>query len=74
MVVPKPLRDAVYQIVAENRYRWFGTQALDKNFAKSLCPYFYFKQKQAERAGGVPVPTEGSSALQGGGVAGAKHE
>lgn len=22
--VPKPLRDAVYKVVAKNRYRWFG--------------------------------------------------
>ena len=26
MVVPRVLRDAVYRIVARNRYRWFGRQ------------------------------------------------
>lgn len=25
--VPRPLRDAVYRVVARNRYRWFGTAA-----------------------------------------------
>jgi predicted DCC family thiol-disulfide oxidoreductase YuxK len=26
-VVPRPLRDAVYRIVARNRYRWFGRRS-----------------------------------------------
>jgi predicted DCC family thiol-disulfide oxidoreductase YuxK len=26
MVVPKPIRDAVYDFIARNRYRWFGRQ------------------------------------------------
>ena len=26
VAVPKPLRDAVYNVVAANRYRWFGRQ------------------------------------------------
>lgn len=25
-VVPRPLRDAVYRLIARNRYRWFGKQ------------------------------------------------
>ena len=25
-VVPRPLRDAAYRIIARNRYRWFGRQ------------------------------------------------
>jgi len=24
MIVPKPIRDAVYSLIAKNRYRWFG--------------------------------------------------
>ncbi|KQT91213.1 hypothetical protein ASG60_21490 [Methylobacterium sp. Leaf469] len=24
-IVPKPIRDSVYDVVARNRYRWFGT-------------------------------------------------
>lgn len=24
-IVPKPLRDSLYDVVARNRYRWFGT-------------------------------------------------
>lgn len=24
-IIPRPLRDAVYRLVARNRYRWFGT-------------------------------------------------
>ena len=24
MIVPKPIRDAVYTVIAKNRYRWFG--------------------------------------------------
>jgi len=26
LVVPRPIRDAVYHFVARNRYRWFGKQ------------------------------------------------
>lgn len=26
MIVPRPLRDAVYNYIAKNRYRWFGKQ------------------------------------------------
>ena len=26
IVVPKPIRDFVYKIIAKNRYRWFGKQ------------------------------------------------
>ena len=25
-IVPRPLRDAVYDVIAKNRYRWFGKQ------------------------------------------------
>jgi predicted DCC family thiol-disulfide oxidoreductase YuxK len=25
-IVPRPLRDAVYRMIAKNRYRWFGKQ------------------------------------------------
>lgn len=24
MIIPKPIRDAVYQLIAKNRYKWFG--------------------------------------------------
>ncbi len=24
MVIPRPIRDAVYRLIANNRYRWFG--------------------------------------------------
>ncbi|PWU67697.1 MULTISPECIES: thiol-disulfide oxidoreductase DCC family protein [Gracilibacillus] len=24
LIIPKPIRDKIYQIVAKNRYRWFG--------------------------------------------------
>ena len=26
LIVPRPLRDAVYRLIARNRYRWFGKQ------------------------------------------------
>ena len=26
LVIPRPLRDFVYRVVAKNRYRWFGQQ------------------------------------------------
>ncbi len=26
MIIPKPLRDALYSFIARNRYRWFGRQ------------------------------------------------
>ncbi|GBG33885.1 DCC family protein At1g52590, chloroplastic [Hondaea fermentalgiana] len=44
LIVPWPIRDAAYLTVAKNRYRWFGTQPLDTNFAKYLCPYLYVKK------------------------------
>ena len=40
---PPALRDAIYRVVATNRYDVFGTQPLEKNFAKSLCPYLFVK-------------------------------
>jgi predicted DCC family thiol-disulfide oxidoreductase YuxK len=33
--VPRPMRDSVYQIVAKNRYAWFGQCPLDKRFPGS---------------------------------------
>jgi predicted DCC family thiol-disulfide oxidoreductase YuxK len=27
LVVPAPLRDAVYRLIAQNRYRWFGKRS-----------------------------------------------
>jgi len=39
LLMPKPMRDVCYYIVSANRYDWFGTQPLENNFAKSLCPY-----------------------------------
>ena len=27
IVVPKPVRDAIYRIIAQNRYKWFGQRA-----------------------------------------------
>lgn len=44
LFVPHAIRDAAYMTVATNRYRVFGTQPLDKNFAKYLCPYIYVKK------------------------------
>jgi len=43
IIVPWAVRDAAYLTVAQNRYRWFGTQPLEQNFAKYLCPYLYVK-------------------------------
>ena len=60
-VVPAALRDTLYLTVASNRYAYFGTQALDKNFAKKLCPYYWFK--------GVP---RGAKKAAAGGAGGAK--
>ncbi len=28
MVVPKPIRNGVYDMIAKNRYRWFGKEAV----------------------------------------------
>jgi predicted DCC family thiol-disulfide oxidoreductase YuxK len=61
-LVPRPIRDVLYQIVADNRYRWFGTQALDKNFARQLCPYYYFKGKKGD--GEEKTPDKGKSTGQ----------
>ncbi len=65
-LVPRPMRDVLYQMVADNRYRWFGTQALDKNFARQLCPYYYFKGKKdgpAHAAGASPTAMESSTSV-----------
>lgn len=38
-IIPKPLRDAVYDVIARNRYRWFGqkdTCTLDPNFQNKI--------------------------------------
>jgi len=43
-IIPRPLRDVVYNIVSKNRYDWFGTQPLEQNFSKSLCPYLQVKK------------------------------
>jgi len=55
LLVPYPMRDALYRTVAAERYKWFGTQPLDQNFAKYLCPYYYmnkkaFDEKEKKRA------------------------
>ncbi|MCR8847203.1 thiol-disulfide oxidoreductase DCC family protein [Rossellomorea sp. SC111] len=26
LVIPKPLRDSIYRVIARNRYKWFGKQ------------------------------------------------
>jgi len=52
-VVPAALRDTLYLTVASNRYAYFGTQALDKNFAKKLCPYYWFKGVPKKAAAGA---------------------
>mmetsp|Transcript_5903 Transcript_5903/g.6787 ORF Transcript_5903/g.6787 Transcript_5903/m.6787 type:complete len:238 (+) Transcript_5903:198-911(+) len=49
LLVPHPIRDACYLTVAKNRYRWFGTQPLEKNFAKYLCPYIFVKDKVTKK-------------------------
>lgn len=43
--VPRLLRDGAYLCIATRRYRWFGQQPLDTNFAKRLCPYYYFRKE-----------------------------
>lgn len=43
-VIPRPLRDVIYMTVSSNRYDWFGTQPLDRNFSKSLCPYLQVRK------------------------------
>jgi len=35
--------------VANERYKWFGTQPLEKNFAKYLCPYYYINKKAFDK-------------------------
>lgn len=49
LIVPYPIRDLAYITVATNRYRWFGTQPLEKNFAKYLCPYLYIKNSYSAK-------------------------
>ncbi|GAB5365682.1 hypothetical protein AAMO2058_001078900 [Amorphochlora amoebiformis] len=49
LLVPHAFRDSLYCTVAQERYKWFGTQPLDQNFAKYLCPYFYINKKAFEK-------------------------
>lgn len=37
--IPRIIKETAYDLVAGSRYEWFGTQPLDQNFSKSLCPY-----------------------------------
>mmetsp|Transcript_31684 Transcript_31684/g.61277 ORF Transcript_31684/g.61277 Transcript_31684/m.61277 type:complete len:256 (-) Transcript_31684:100-867(-) len=50
LLVPHAFRDALYRTVAKERYKWFGTQPLEKNFAKYLCPYYYINKKAFDKA------------------------
>jgi len=43
-IVPRPIRDVIYTTVSKNRKEWFGTQPLEQNFSKSLCPYLQVKK------------------------------
>jgi len=43
-IIPRPIRDTFYMIVSKSRYDWFGTQPLDQNFSKSLCPYLQVRK------------------------------
>ena len=54
-LLPQSLSDSLYLTIARNRYDFFGTQPLDKNFAKKLCPYYW-----------INPPTTETKAAQGG--------
>lgn len=43
-IIPRPIRNFFYNIVSKSRYEWFGTQPLEQNFSKSLCPYLQVKK------------------------------
>lgn len=43
-MIPKRVRDLVYNIVSRNRKEWFGTQDIESNFAKGLCPYIQVRK------------------------------
>jgi predicted DCC family thiol-disulfide oxidoreductase YuxK len=46
-LLPHSLSDSLYLTIARNRYDFFGTQPLDKNFAKKLCPYYWINPEAA---------------------------
>ena len=52
----------------------FGTQALDKNFARQLCPYYYFKKKDGDKKGGEGAAKEGAGEAAAGTPAGDARE
>jgi hypothetical protein len=62
-LLPQSLSDSLYLTVARNRYDFFGTQPLDKNFAKKLCPYYW-----------INPPAETKAAAAEGGGAGDQKE
>lgn len=43
-LIPRKIMFTCYDLVAGTRYEWFGTQPLDENFSKSLCPYLAVKK------------------------------
>ena len=49
LLIPRAFRDALYMTVAKNRYQYFGTQPLEDNFAKYLCPYYYINKKAFDK-------------------------
>lgn len=58
-IIPRPIRDFVYSVVSSNRYDWFGTQPLERNFAKNLCPYLAVKKYLEVRPADAASSSEG---------------
>ena len=69
---PVPTPDVALLIAAG--WLRFGTQALDKNFARQLCPYYYFKKKDGDKKGGEGAAKEGAGEAAAGTPAGDARE
>ena len=55
VVLPPPVRDAVYNIVARNRYRWFGRRDTCMTPAPDIAAHFLDADEPRAPTGGTPT-------------------
>ena len=57
LLVPRPLRDAVYRLIARNRYRWFGRRATCMVPAAGLARRFLDASSSTQRVETQRIPS-----------------